>query len=73
MTKARRYAVVSIYLAALAFSVVAPRIAPSEISEAAAFVIYRLTIGVLLMALLIAPTASEFIAVRRARRAAGWK
>lgn len=73
MTNARTYAVVSIWLAALAFSFVAPTVAPREISDAAAFVIYRVITGVLVMTLLIAPTASECIAVRRARRAAGWK
>lgn len=71
MKKAHAYALMVSYLAALVFAYVAPVI--SAISEAAAFVIYRVTTGTILMAVLIVPTAREFIAVRRARRAAGWQ
>lgn len=67
------YVALAIYLAVVSITHLLAHVAPDAISPIALFTIRRVTFGLICVTALIVPTAREFLAVRRARRLAGWK
>ena len=67
------YVGLTVYLSVLTITYLLAYLAPDVIAPAARFTIRRVTFALIVMTALIVPAAREFVAVRRARRLAGWK
>jgi hypothetical protein len=72
-SKAPNFVGLAVYAAVLAMTYLLAYVAPDALAPAALFTIRRVTFGLIVLTAMIVPAAREFLAVRRARRLAGWK